>query len=903
MIGNRHAQSIVMLTVSLLSQSFFVPLCRAEISLDGTVGPNGALAGPDFTIPAEVGRQVGSNLFHSFGQFNINIRESATFTGPNLIENILGRVTGGESSTINGLLRSEIPEANVFLINPAGIMFGPNAKLDVQGSFHASTADYIRLGENGRFDATQPDNSFLTIDPPTAFGFLSDNPAPISVQGSSLSNLPGETLSLVGGDIEISGGKFIFLDGTINIASVSSPGEVTPNIPEQFSNLSIDSYQEIGNIAVSDGAYISVYGEGGGIFIRGGTFSIEEGSQLSSSTGYYSQGQGADISINANNVTLKDGASIYSDTWGEGQGGEIEIQAENQILLSGSDKFSSICSTSWVDGEPGEIHIDASDLIIIGKGAIGGSTVGGEGISSNIYIGVKNFTLTGTEAKISSNTDSENSGGNISIDATGHIQIDGGQISSSTYGIGKGGGITINAADSISISNFGTISSWSYRPPYAYSEDYGDAGTITVFSPTLTMDNSLIGAGTNTDGDAGNILLAVNKLELTNGAQIETTSGLYFPSSGVIVGSGNAGSITVNAAESLSISGSNLLGYPSAIFSNDGGIVNQAGEQSIGSIDINTAQLFIVNQSKISTITVGDRTAGKITIASKEVTLEDGAKISSDSGEVVSEDLLLVGKGGAGTIDISTDSFSVSGKDTTISTNTYGAGDGGDIRITTQQVSLNNDAAISAQSLGIGQNSGRSGNIVLQADDSLKLNKGSRITVETEQADAGEIIVKARNLIYLLDSSEISTSVADGQGDGGNIDIDPVFVILKGESKIIANAREGSGGNITIHIDGEGSFIKSSDSIVNASSELGVNGSVTIKAPETDISAAISTLPVTFLDISSILSDRCVTRTSGDLSTFNLVGRGGMSLSPEFPLPAFYSLVSPKHKREKLAPP
>ena len=156
-----------------------VVLCRpspGQITLDGTLGPSGPLAGPDFTIPADVGKQVGGNLFHSFGEFNVHEGESATFTGPPTVRNVIGRVTGGDPSTIDGRLASDIPGADLYLVNPRGVMFGSNASVDVKGSFAVSTADYIRLGKTGRFDATDPARSILTVDPPAAFGFLGDRP-------------------------------------------------------------------------------------------------------------------------------------------------------------------------------------------------------------------------------------------------------------------------------------------------------------------------------------------------------------------------------------------------------------------------------------------------------------------------------------------------------------------------------------------------------------------------------------------------------------------------------------------------------------------------------------------------------------------------------------------------------
>jgi len=143
----------------------------AQITTDGTLGQALNLPGPDYQIGADLGQQRGGNLFQSFQDFNLQSWESATFSGPNHIQNVISRVTGGNPSNIDGLFRSTILGADVYFLNPYGIVFGPNAQLDVQGSFHASTADYLRLGEGGRFDARNPSNSILTVAPIASFGF------------------------------------------------------------------------------------------------------------------------------------------------------------------------------------------------------------------------------------------------------------------------------------------------------------------------------------------------------------------------------------------------------------------------------------------------------------------------------------------------------------------------------------------------------------------------------------------------------------------------------------------------------------------------------------------------------------------------------------------------------------
>ena len=129
-------------TPAILILGLLAP-AHAQIATDGTVGPRIELDGPEFDIRADLGRQAGRNLFHSFDRFSLRTGERATFSGPDQIRNVISRVTGGARSDIDGTIRSTIPGADCdfYFINPPGILFGPNASLDLQGSFHVSTAD------------------------------------------------------------------------------------------------------------------------------------------------------------------------------------------------------------------------------------------------------------------------------------------------------------------------------------------------------------------------------------------------------------------------------------------------------------------------------------------------------------------------------------------------------------------------------------------------------------------------------------------------------------------------------------------------------------------------------------------------------------------------------------------
>ena len=209
---------------------------EAQITLDGSLGPGGSLTGPNYVIGAQVGQLRGTNLFHSFGLFNVQTGESATFTGQNFVTNVLSRVTGGQLSTIDGLIstRATMPNANFFLLNPAGVLFGPNATLDVGGSVRVSTADYLRFADGTAFFADLGRQSVLSVADVAAFGFLRAPTAGITVNGSALQVDPGQTLSLVGGGVQVSGGAsagnvgaLVANSGRIEIASVASAGEVT----------------------------------------------------------------------------------------------------------------------------------------------------------------------------------------------------------------------------------------------------------------------------------------------------------------------------------------------------------------------------------------------------------------------------------------------------------------------------------------------------------------------------------------------------------------------------------------------------------------------------------------------------------------------------------------------------
>ena len=221
------------------------------------------------------GGVTGTNLFHSFGNFNVPTNNIANFLNETALptNNILGRVTGGNPSTIFGMIQTTgFGNANLFLMNPAGFLFGPNATVNVGGMVAFTTADYLRFqGTPTLFNnASTPESlSPLSIAPVAAFGFLGSNPAAISVQGSSLTVQPGQSISLVGGNqgftatdpdtgnpipvpggVTMTGGKLTASGGQINLASVASLGEVMAGTLDYAPNVNGQSFEALGSINI-----------------------------------------------------------------------------------------------------------------------------------------------------------------------------------------------------------------------------------------------------------------------------------------------------------------------------------------------------------------------------------------------------------------------------------------------------------------------------------------------------------------------------------------------------------------------------------------------------------------------------------------------------------------------------
>lgn len=796
---------------------------HAEVVLHGS----GTRLEGSIAITPDLGETRGGNLFHSFSVFNVLAGESATFSGPGSINNVISRVTGGTSditglkaSIIDGPVSLSIPNANFYFINPNGIIFGEYGSINATGSVYLGTADVVRFADGTNFYADPAKSSVLTTADPVAFGFLSDSPASIELNGPFINAPvpPGKTFALVAGDIDIRALTFetaiIAPGATVSLASVASAGDVAVDVGAA----DLGGFSSLGHIRISGGSFINV-GDGptgtgaGSIYIRGGQLTLSPAGLLAQSYGD-NDGGAIDIALRGDlNAETDPDTGIISvilagNYGGLGAGPSIDLDVGGTIRVSNS---SFVLSESYGPGPAGDIGIRAGAIEVRGLG-LGEFT----GISAANY--------------------GDGTGASLTIN-TGDLQIlNGGFVGTKNFGVGTGGNLTINADRVVA------------------------TGTGTGFLLNLSTE-------TEGDGRAGDLSLNTRTLELLDGARISSSTA----------GFGDAGDVNIVATKQISING-DFSGIFSATVATDAE-VGDAG--NAGTLNI-TTPLLLVSGGEIDSSTFGDGNAGAIDVRIGDLQLTGGGQIRSFSGgfsEFTGE--LVVGSGAAGSVDVSATGnvviagVSATGRPSGLLAETRGAGDGGDVGVHAWRLTVSDGAVLSSSSLG----SGLAGDVNIALGDSLQLRGGS-ITTQATESDGGNITITAPRLIHLLDS-RIATSVESGVGSGGNIFIDPQFVVLQ-NSQIVANAFGGPGGNINIIA---GQFISDPATVISASSTLGIDGTVNIEAPDADLSADLAALPASFVDASRMMQAGCGAARAG-LSSLVEVGRGGLPPAPDDYLPS-----------------
>ncbi|BAU42999.1 hemagglutination activity domain protein [Leptolyngbya sp. O-77] len=568
--------------------------------------------GNEFEITG--GTQRGGNLFHSFERFSPGDR-TVTFRNVDTVERLITRVMGGSVSEINGILRllqsnGQISSADFFLINPSGILFGENARLDVGGSVIFSTAERIRFADGTQFSARNPQASpLLTVSVPTGLQF-GPVPAPIvnasfseaanfsqalrragyfgTSRYAGLSVLPDRTIALIGGNLAFPGGEITAPGGRIELGSVAQAGTVGLVPVAQGWSVDYADVRAFGQINLTGFADISANGDRGGI-----------------------------IRLRASEIRLDEESYISADTLGSLAGGRITIRGDRLTLLNGSQIFANTRSS----GPAGRIDLLATSQIQI-VGAVVGS---GGPESSGVFVRVQDGAT--------------GNGGRIVL-TTGQLNLlDGGQISLDTIGNGQPGSLQILANE----INIAGVALDGQGNPIA-----GDlAGDLSLPVPS-TLSAAIFGSQSfqPTDAIPSQIEIQTRRLRVQDGATIQTST----------FGVADAGNLNIWASERVEVQGlspatPDTRAVPAGIFSQSGGtprtpyVFAPGATGRGGDLSIATGELVVRDGAYIATGSFDANPnalgAGNLTLATRSTTLENQGNIVANTNSGVGGNLSL----------------------------------------------------------------------------------------------------------------------------------------------------------------------------------------------------------------------------------------------------------------------
>jgi filamentous hemagglutinin family protein len=770
---DRYLTSILFTLFLLATQT-----TSAQIVPDRTLGRESSHVNNIHNLSIKLisgGARRNNNLFHSFTEFNVKAGEKVYFNNPENIENILTRVTGSNLSKIFGTLGIK-GSANLFLLNPNGIVFGKDARLDVNASFLATTADSFLFKNGFNYSASVASSPpLLTVNLPIGLQ-LGKHSAPIQIQRSTLKVPPQKTLAVLGGNLNITKAKLDAPTGRIELGSVIQARLVSLIPSKDGFTFDYGKIGNFGNINLTQATAVNVSGQGSGnIHIQGKNLLLLDNSAIFADTlgektggnfqvtttesvkivakntnkyfgGFYSEvkpeakGKGGNLQIETRHLLLKDGAIVNVETNGRGDAGFLEIKAKEVDLIGISkngESYSGLFTSpkSAATGRGGNLNLQVERLSLK-DGAVIGMGTEGRGDSGNLNIEAKEINLIGTNANGDSSSglftdtqpESKGKGGNLNLRVERLFLKDGAAIATGTSGDGNGGVLDIAAKE---INLIGTSKDFQFS-----------SGLFTDTQP-------------ESKGKGGNLNLQVERLSLKDGGTIST--GTY--------GKGNSGNLNLKAKEINLIGTSADALISSGLFTN----VDRESTGKGGNVYLEAERLTLADGAVIGTGTNGKGNGGNLNLKAKEINLigasPDG-RISS--GLYTSADSDSQGK--AGNVDLQVANLLIRDGGGIFS-DSFGNNEAGNINIAAKSIELSGfskDGQINSKIAATSIANFKAGSINIFTENLIVKNRGEISVSNLGKGNAGDLNVRS-NYINLDNSASLNATVAAGDREFGAI--------------------------------------------------------------------------------------------------------------------------------------
>lgn len=849
--------SLLLLGISQLLTSSLQAGTGGGLTADTTAGTQVTLHNQTFAIQGGIAQ--GGNLLHSFQEFNVETGQTADFQAAPNTQHIISRVTGPNDSWIDGKIQSTTSDADLYLVNPNGILMGQNARLDVNGAFHVSTADYIKLADGQRVYTDPNQGVTLTVAAPEAFGFLDANIGKIQIKGSQLSVGAGQAISLVSGEVILEDAQLESVGGHIDLLAVSGVNEVQPgsaditnftaaNIKLMDSDLIVDNQadsQTVGKIRLQGDQIIASNSRlnadnnseadaiGNSVTLKGNSIQFTKGSAIN--TYANNSGDGGSVSLRAGNIEFSDSALISSVTQGEGQGGSVNLQADKHIQFQGSDIYVDAFGEGTIAGNAGNLTLQAKGIHFSDLSQLNASTIG-IGNSGNVILTATDFVRfegineDGTIASsisVSTESTEENAGngGNVTIQANNIQFVDGAQIAAVTWGTGHGGSVHLKAVHQVQFQ-----ASSAFIDTYGTMPNAGNSGDLTIQANDIHFsDLAQLSAVAYGSGNGGQVVLNSTGRIHFEGSTDEASSGIYVLTISQEENAGVGGNVSIRARGIKFSDGARISAFTEG--AGQGGTVNLKADNTI---QFQNGQVFVDTQG----IATNAGNAGDLILEAKDIHFSDLAQLSAVT--------YGTGKGGEVILN-ATGHIRFEGDNDGISSGIYvltisqeeNAGTSGSVSIQARDIEFFDGARISAFTEGTGQG----GTVSLKASNQIQFQR-STIFVDTKSTaknvgDAGDLILQAKD-IYFSNLAQLNARTY-GAGRGGDVTLIATDLVrfegqgeaLEADSGIYvftdsAEQSAGAGGSVNIQANN----IEFADYalILATTAGLGLGGAVTLTA-------------------------------------------------------------------------